>query len=462
MARIEHDSLGDVEVPDDVLWQAQTQRAIANFTVSGEAMPIEVVHALAAIKRAAATVNAELGVIDAGLADAIVTASAAVESGEHDDQFPLDVFQTGSGTSTNMNVNEVVATLASRILGVAVHPNDHVNASQSSNDTFPSALHIAVVRALVRRLVPALQTLAVSLRGAQARFAEVVKTGRTHLMDAVPVTLGQEFGGYARQVELGVERVTGVLARAGELPLGGTAAGTGLNCPPGFAAAVISRLAIEADLPLTEAVDHFEAQGARDALVETSGVLRTIAVSMHKIAMDLRWMSSGPQAGLGEITLPALQPGRSIMPGKVNPVIPEVVHQVAAQVMGNDATIAFAGANGNFELNVMMPVMARNLLSSISLLTSAAELLAGRCIDGIVANAEHTAEIVARSPQLATALNPRIGYDAAGRVVKRSLAEHRTIRDIVLDEGLLTEAEADDVLDPLHLAEPDLPPSAPH
>jgi fumarate hydratase class II len=299
MARIEHDSLGDVEVPDDVLWQAQTQRAIANFTVSGEAMPIEVVHALAAIKRAAATVNAELGVIDAGLADAIVTASAAVESGEHDDQFPLDVFQTGSGTSTNMNVNEVVATLASRILGVAVHPNDHVNASQSSNDTFPSALHIAVVRALVRRLVPALQTLAVSLRGAQARFAEVVKTGRTHLMDAVPVTLGQEFGGYARQVELGVERVTGVLARAGELPLGGTAAGTGLNCPPGFAAAVISRLAIEADLPLTEAVDHFEAQGARDALVETSGVLRTIAVSMHKIAMDLRWMSSGPQAGLG-------------------------------------------------------------------------------------------------------------------------------------------------------------------
>jgi fumarate hydratase class II len=454
MARIEHDSLGDVEVPDAALWQAQTQRAIANFTVSGEVMPIEVVHSLAAIKRVAADVNAFLGVLDPAVADAIARAASAVESGAHDDQFPLDVFQTGSGTSTNMNVNEVLATLATRQAGMTVHPNDHVNASQSSNDTFPSALHIAVVRALVQQLVPALHTLSTSLRGAQARFADVVKTGRTHLMDAVPVTLGQEFGGYARQIELGVERVFAVLPHAGELALGGTAVGTGINCPPGFAHAVIARLAADLELPLTEAVDHFEAQGARDALVETSGALRTVAVSMHKIAMDLRWMSSGPQAGLGEITLPALQPGSSIMPGKVNPVIPEVVHQVAAQVIGNDAAIVFAGANGNFELNVMMPVLARNLLGSIGLLTSAANLLASRCVDGIVANVEHTAEVVARSPQLATALNPHVGYDAAARVVKRALAEHRTIREVVLEEGLLTPEQADRVLDPLTLTRP--------
>ncbi len=447
--RIEHDSMGDVEVPEAARWGAQTQRAVENFPISGQRVERALIRALARIKGAAAAVNAELGVVAGDVAGAIAAVAAEVAAGEHAEEFPVDVFQTGSGTSTNMNMNEVLANLASERLGRPVRPNDEVNAAQSSNDTFPSAIHLAATGEIAGDLVPALTHLAATLRTKSGEFAQVVKSGRTHLMDATPVTLGQEFGGYAAAIEHGIERLESSLARVGELPLGGTAVGTGLNALPGFAAGVIARLAAELDLPLSEARDHFEAQGARDALVEASGVLRTIAVSLYKIANDLRWMSSGPRCGLGEIHLPDLQPGSSIMPGKVNPVVPEAVCQVVAQVVGNDAAVAFGGAAGNFELNVMLPVIGRNLLESIRLLAAVSRALADKCVAGIVADVERCRSFALSSPSVVTSLNPYIGYENAAKVVKKSLAENKDLRSVVLEMGLLGEEELDRALDVL-------------
>jgi fumarate hydratase, class II len=462
--RIEHDSMGEVRVPAHALWGAQTQRAVQNFPVSGERMPRELIHALASIKGAAALVNAEFGVLDTDMAEAIYEAAAEVARGEHDSQFPIDVFQTGSGTSSNMNANEVIAALAARRLGRAVHPNDHVNASQSSNDVFPSAIHIAAARMIRRSLLLGLDHLAEALEDKASDFAGLVKSGRTHLMDATPVTLGQEFGGYAAALRHGAERAAGALPDVGELPLGGTAVGTGLNAPPGFAATVIARLAGDMDLPLTEARDHFEAAGARDALVALSGVLRAIAVTEYKICNDLRLMNSGPRTGLAEIQIPDLQPGSSIMPGKVNPVICEAVCQVCAQIIGNDAAVAFAGTAGNFELNVMMPVIARNLLSSISLLASASRLLADRCIEGIVADPARLRRMAESSPAIVTALNPYIGYEAAAAVAHQAQETGQTIREAViarghLTRGDLTETQLDQALDVLAMTRPQKPGS---
>lgn len=457
--RIEHDSMGDVRVPAHAKWRAQTQRAVENFPISGQRLERAHIEALARIKAAAAAVNARLGVVDEDIAAAIGSAAAEVAEGRWDEHFPVDVFQTGSGTSSNMNANEVIATLATERLGRAVHPNDHVNASQSSNDVFPSSIHIAATAALTGELVPALEHLAGALERKSAEFSEVVKAGRTHLMDATPVTLGQEFGGYAAQIRYGVERLRAALPRLAELPLGGTAVGTGINTPPGFSAAVIAEVAAATGLPLTEARDHFEAQGARDALVETSGMLRTVAVSLTKICNDLRWMASGPRTGLAEINLPDLQPGSSIMPGKVNPVVPEAALMVAAQVMGNDAAVAVAGAAGNFELNVMLPVMARNLLESIRLLGSVSRLLADRTVDGITANTARAREYAESSPSVVTPLNRYIGYEEAAKVAKKSLAERKTIREVVLesgyvDRGDLTLEQLDEALDVLRMTHP--------
>ncbi|WP_411073682.1 class II fumarate hydratase [Streptomyces sp. cmx-4-7] len=459
--RIEHDSMGEVRVPAHAKWRAQTQRAVENFPVSGQRLERAHIEALARIKAAAAQVNARLGVIDADRAEAIAAAAEEVAEGRWDEHFPVDVFQTGSGTSSNMNANEVIATLATERLpeGREVHPNDHVNASQSSNDVFPSSIHIAATGAVAHDLVPALEHLAGALERKSAEFAKVVKSGRTHLMDATPVTLGQEFGGYAAQVRYGVERLRGALLRLAELPLGGTAVGTGINTPAGFSAAVIAEVARTTGLPLTEARDHFEAQGARDGLVETSGQLRTIAVSLTKISNDLRWMASGPRTGLAEINLPDLQPGSSIMPGKVNPVIPEAVLMVAAQVTGNDTTVAVAGAAGNFELNVMLPVMAKNLLESVRLLANASRLLADRTVDGITANVERAREYAESSPSVVTPLNKYIGYEEAAKVAKRSLAERKTIREVVLESGYvergdLTVEQLDEALDVLRMTHP--------
>jgi fumarate hydratase, class II len=454
--RVEHDSMGDVRVPAFAKWRAQTQRAVENFPVSGQRLERAHIEALARIKGAAAKVNAELGVIDKDMADAIREAAGEVADGTWDDHFPIDVFQTGSGTSSNMNANEVIATLATEKLGRPVHPNDHVNASQSSNDVFPSSIHIAATSAVVRDLIPALEHLASSLERKAHDFAEVVKSGRTHLMDATPVTLGQEFGGYAAQVRLGVERLGASLPRLAELPLGGTAVGTGINTPPGFSAQVIAEIADATGLPLTEARNHFEAQGARDGLVETSGQLRTIAMSLYKIANDIRWMGSGPRTGLTEIFLPDLQPGSSIMPGKVNPVIPEALCMVCAQVVGNDATVAFAGGAGTFELNVMLPVIARDLLESIRLLTNMTRLMADRCVDGIEANVERCREYAESSPSVVTPLNKHIGYEEAAKVAKQALAERKTIRDVVIERGYvasgaITEEQLDAALDVLSM-----------
>jgi fumarate hydratase class II len=459
--RIEHDSMGDVRVPESALWRAQTQRAVENFPLSGLTIDRELVAALAAIKGAAAAVNGELGIIEPDQAAAIREAATAVAAGQYDDQFPIDVFQTGSGTSSNMNANEVIATLASTSLGRAVHPNDHVNASQSSNDVFPSAIHIAATRAIVRDLIPSLGHLADSLSRKATEWAEVVKSGRTHLMDATPVTLGQEFGGYAAAVRYGIERLESSLPRIGELPLGGTAVGTGINTPAGFADSVVRMLADELALPLTEARNHFEAQGSRDALVEASGQLRTIAVGLYKLANDLRWMSSGPTAGLGEIHLPDLQPGSSIMPGKVNPVIAEALCQVVAQVIGNDAAVAFGGAAGNLELNVMLPVIARNLLESVRLLANCSRLLADRCIDGTTADVEQCRAYAESSPSIVTPLNRYIGYENAAKAAKKALADGTTVRQAVLDLGFVgegesqvTESQLDEALDVLSMAYP--------
>ncbi|NGN66967.1 class II fumarate hydratase [Streptomyces sp. A7024] len=457
--RTEHDSMGEVRVPKDAKWRAQTQRAVENFPISGQRLERAHIEALARIKAAAAKVNAELNVLDKDIAAAIQEAAAEVAKGTWDEHFPVDVFQTGSGTSSNMNTNEVLATLAGEKLGADVHPNDHVNASQSSNDVFPSSIHIAATAAVTHDLIPALVHLAESLERKADEFKDIVKSGRTHLMDATPVTLGQEFGGYAAQIRHGIARLHSSLPRLAELPLGGTAVGTGINTPPGFSAAVIAEVARATGLPLTEARDHFEAQGARDGLVETSGQLRTIAVSLTKICNDIRWMGSGPRTGLAEIHLPDLQPGSSIMPGKVNPVIPEAVLMVAAQVTGNDATVATAGASGNFELNVQLPVMAKNLLESIRLLANASRLLADRTVDGITADADRAREYAESSPSVVTPLNRYIGYEEAAKVAKRSLAERKTIRQVVEEEGyvsrgLLTAEQLDEALDVLRMTRP--------
>ncbi|MFI6586552.1 class II fumarate hydratase [Embleya sp. NPDC050493] len=457
--RIEHDSMGEVRVPVAAKWRAQTQRAVENFPISGQRLEPAHVEALARIKGAAARVNAELGVLDKDTAEAIEQAAMEVVTGRWADQFPVDVFQTGSGTSSNMNMNEVLATLATERLGRDVHPNDHVNASQSSNDVFPSSIHIAAALAVTHRLIPSLDHLASTLESKAVEFADVVKSGRTHLMDATPVTLGQEFGGYAAQVRYGVERLQASLPRVVELPLGGTAVGTGINTPPGFSARVIAEIAASTGLGFTEARDHFEAQGARDGLVELSGQLRTIAVGLNKIVNDLRWMGSGPRTGLAEIRLPDLQPGSSIMPGKVNPVIPEAVGQVVAQVIGNDAAVAFGGAAGNFELNVMLPVIARNLLESIRLLGNVTRVLADRTVAGIEADVERMREYAESSPSVVTPLNRFLGYEEAARIAKQSLAERKTIRQVVIERGhvsagRLTEAELDAALDVLGMTHP--------
>jgi fumarate hydratase class II len=454
--RIEHDTMGEVRVPINALWRAQTQRAVENFPISGRGLERTQIRALGLLKGACAQVNKDLGLLAPEKADAIIAAAGEIADGQHDDQFPIDVFQTGSGTSSNMNTNEVIAGIAARH-GVTVHPNDDVNMSQSSNDTFPTATHLAATEAAVRLLIPALEVLHESLAGKARQWRQVVKSGRTHLMDAVPVTLGQEFGGYARQIEAGIERVRATLPRLGELAIGGTAVGTGLNAPDGFDAKVVEVLKEQTGLgELQVAKDHFEAQAARDGLVEASGALRVIAVSLTKIANDVRWMGSGPLTGLAEIQLPDLQPGSSIMPGKVNPVLPEAVTQVAAQVIGNDAAVAWGGAAGAFELNVYIPMMARNLLESFTLLTNVSRLFAERCIDGLIANEQHIREQAESSPSIVTPLNSAIGYEEAAKVAKEALKERKTIRQTVIDRGLIGDKlsleELDRRLDVLAMA----------
>jgi fumarate hydratase class II len=431
------------------LWGGETAKAVANFPVSGEPIPVPVARWLGRIKAAAALVNAELGLLDGGKAQRIAAAATRIADGELDDQFPVDVFQTGSGTSSNMNANEVIAALA----GEDVHANDDVNMGQSSNDVFPSAVHLAALGELTHDLLPALELLAESLERKADEFDDVVKSGRTHWMDAVPVTLGQEFRGYAAQVRQGVERVRDTLPRLGRIPLGGTAVGTGLNTHPEFAARVRERLSDETGLAIDAPADPFEAQAARDALVEASGALKTVAVSLTKIANDLRFMGSGPRAGLAEIRIPELQKGSSIMPGKVNPVIPEVVTQVAAQVIGNDAAIAIGGMQGHFELNVFVPLMARNLLDSIKLLASASRLFAEKCVDGIEANREQCERYAELTLSAATALNPNIGYDRASEIVKEAVASGRPLRDVARDAGV-DETVLDEALDYRRLANP--------
>ena len=454
--RIEHDTMGEVRVPKNALWRAQTQRAVENFPISFRPLERTQIRALGLLKGACAQVNKDLGLLDAEKADAIITAAAEIADGQHDDQFPIDVFQTGSGTSSNMNTNEVIASICAAN-GVTVHPNDHVNMSQSSNDTFPTATHIAATEAAVRHLIPALETLHESLTAKAGQWHTAVKSGRTHLMDAVPVTLGQEFGGYARQIQAGIERVRGCLPRLGELAIGGTAVGTGLNAPDGFGEKVVEVLKEQTGIAeLRTAVDSFEAQAARDGLVEASGALKTIAVSLTKIANDIRWMGSGPLTGLGELQLPDLQPGSSIMPGKVNPVIPEAVTQVAAQVIGNDAAVTVGGLSGAFELNVYIPMMARNVLESFTLLSNVSKLFAAKCIDGLVANDERLRELAESSPSIVTPLNSAIGYEEAAKVAKEALKERKTIRQAVIDRGLigdkLSEEELDKRLDVLAMA----------
>jgi fumarate hydratase class II len=431
------------------LWGAETSKAIVNFPVSGEPIPVSVARWLGRIKAAAALVNAELGLLDEDKAQRIAAAGARIANGELDDQFPIDVFQTGSGTSSNMNANEVIAALA----GDDIHANDDVNMGQSSNDVFPSAVHLAALGDLESELLPALDTLAASLESKAREFDDVVKSGRTHWMDAVPITLGQEFAGYAAQVRQGIERVRDALPRLGQIPLGGTAVGTGLNTHPEFAARVRERLVDETGLTISAPADPFESQAARDALVETSGALKTVAVSLTKIANDLRVMGSGPRAGLAEIFLPELQKGSSIMPGKVNPVIPEVVTQVAAQVIGNDAAITIGGMQGHFELNVFVPLLARNLLDSIKLLSSASRLLAENCVNGIDANREQCERYAELTLAAAAALNPHIGYDKATEIVKEAAASGRTLREVAREHGV-EESVLDEALDYRKLAKP--------
>ena len=456
--RIEKDSMGDVRVPKNAKWRAQTQRAVENFPISGQTIERELIAGLALIKGAGARVKARRGTLDQAKADAIAAAAAEVARGDWDTEFPIDVFQTGSGTSSNMNTNEVLATLAAEKLGSSVHPNDDVNDPLSSNDQFPSAIHVAATKATINDLKPALDHLATALEAKAAEFATVVKAGRTHLMDATPVTLGQEFGGYAAQVRYGIERLDAVLPRVAELPLGGTAVGSGINAPAGFAGEVIALIADETGLPLTEARNHFEANAARDGLVELSGALRTIAVSCNKIANDIRWMGSGPLTGLAELHLPDLQPGSSIMPGKVNPVLAEAMTQVVAQVVGNDAAVAWGGAAGAFELNVFLPMMARNVLESIRLLANVSRVFADRCVSGIEANEEQCRMNAEGTPMIVTPLNHYIGYDEAAKVAKQAIKERKTIREVVIERGhvpdKITEEKLDEVLDVLSMTQP--------
>jgi len=457
--RIEHDTMGEVKVPKDALYSAQTQRAVENFPISGSTLEKAHIAALAQIKKAAAVANAKLGVLDQSIADAIAKSADEVIAGKHDGEFPVDIYQTGSGTSSNMNMNEVLATLATKLLGKTVHPNDHVNASQSSNDVFPTSVHLAVTSAIVSDLMPALDYLAGKLEVKAKSWSKVVKAGRTHLMDATPVTLGQEFGGYAAQIRYGIERIQATIARVAEVPLGGTAVGTGINTPKGFPQEVIKLLAKATSLPITEARDHFEAQGARDALVEVSGALRVLAVSLTKINNDLRWMGSGPNAGLGELAIPDLQPGSSIMPGKVNPVIPEAVLMVCARVIGNDQTVAWAGASGNFELNVAIPVMGNSLLESIRLLANSSRVLADKTIEGLEANEVRALALAQSSPAIVTPLNKVIGYEAAAKIAKHSVEQAVTIREAVIDLGFvergeISEADLDKALNVLSMTKP--------
>jgi fumarate hydratase, class II len=438
--RTEHDSMGEVQVPREALWRAQTQRAVENFPISGTPIEPALIHAIGQVKAAAAVANGALGVLPDAEASAIEAAARTVASGEHDDAFPIDVFQTGSGTSSNMNANEVIASLAGRA-GIEVHPNDHVNASQSSNDTFPTAIHVAASLAVTADLLPALDVLASALEEKATEFGGLVKSGRTHLMDATPVMLGQEFGGYAATVRYAAERLAAVLPRVRELPLGGTAVGTGINTPAGFPERVIAELSSATGTPFTEARNHFEAQGTRDSLVELSGVLKTYAVGLTKICNDLRWMSSGPTTGLAELHLPDLQPGSSIMPGKVNPVLPEATLMVCFQVVGNDAAVTAAGASGAFELNVAMPVMARNVLESVRLLAASSRVLADRCVSGITANAARMRAYAESSPSVVTPLNKHIGYENAAKVAKQALADGATIRETVLALGFVERGE---------------------
>jgi fumarate hydratase class II len=457
--RIEHDTMGEVRVPKSALYAAQTQRAVENFPISGSGLENAQIVALARIKRAAAIANAELGILDAEIGKAIVAAADEIIGGAHHDQFPVDTYQTGSGTSSNMNMNEVLAALATTHLGAPVHPNDHVNASQSSNDVFPTSVHIAVTSALINDLKPSLAYLAEALEKKAELWKNAVKPGRTHLMDATPVTLGQEFGGYAAQMRYGIERVDAALPRVAEVPQGGTAVGTGINTPLGFPEKVIAEIAESSGLPITEARNHFEAQANRDGLVEASGALRTIAVSLTKLTDDIRWMGSGPNTGIGELHIPDLQPGSSIMPGKVNPVVPEAVMMVCARVIGNDATIAWGGSRGNFELNVMIPVMGTALLESIRLLSNAMRVLADKTVDGLEANIDRMAMLAGMSPSTVTPLNRLIGYEAAAKIAKHSVAEGITVREAVValgyvERGDVTEADLDQALDLLSMTHP--------
>ena len=458
--RIEHDTMGEVKVPVDALWRAQTQRAVENFPISGRGLEAQQIRALGLLKAACAQVNKDLGNLDAEKADAIIAAAKEIADGKHNEQFPIDVFQTGSGTSSNMNTNEVIASIA-KANGVEVHPNDHVNMGQSSNDTFPTATHVAATEAAASDLIPALKVLQESLEKKANQWHEVVKSGRTHLMDATPVTLGQEFSGYARQIELGVQRVEATLERLGELAIGGTAVGTGINTPAEFGGKVTEELIKLTGIEqLSEAKNHFEAQANRDGLVEFSGAMRTVAVSLYKIANDIRLMGSGPLAGFAEIHLPDLQPGSSIMPGKVNPVLCETATQVSAQVIGNDAAVAFGGTQGQFELNVFIPMMARNVLESSRLLANTARQFATKLVDGIEPNEERMRTLAESSPSIVTPLNSAIGYENAAKIAKHAVKEGITIRQATIDLGFvdgekLTEEELDKHLDVLSMANTD-------
>ncbi len=458
--RLEKDSMGEMKVPATALYGAQTQRAVENFPISGIRFPREFIRALGEIKLAAALANQELGLLDSKLAAAIQQACHEVVDGKLDDHFVLDIFQTGSGTSTNMNANEVIANRAIQLLGgvpgskTPVHPNDHVNMCQSSNDVIPTAMHVSAMESIERTLIPALTRLQFALSGKAAEFDHVVKIGRTHLQDATPVRLGQEFGGYARQIELSVLRLRKLGSTLSELPLGGTAVGTGINADPEFARRAIGHLSKISALQFHEAADHFEAQGAKDAIVETSAVMKTIAVSLTKIANDIRWLASGPRCGIGEIRLPETQPGSSIMPGKVNPVIAESVLMVAAHVIGNDVAVTIAGQAGNFELNVMMPVMTHNLLESVRLLATSATNFADRCVAGIQAEEERSTEMIEKSLAMCTALAPEIGYDAAAAIAKESYATGRTVREVAMKKNILPVKRLNEILDPMTMTQP--------
>jgi fumarate hydratase class II len=455
--RIEKDSLGEMKVPADALYGSQTQRAVENFPISGQRFGRRFIEALGIIKEAAALANREMGHLDASIADAVVQAANEVAQGRWDDQFVLDVYQTGSGTSTNMNTNEVVAHRATKILGSKVHPNDHVNFAQSSNDVIPTAIHVAARVAIEKELLPALEHLRKALADKADAFDGIVKSGRTHLMDATPVRLGQEFRGYATQVAKGIERVRHASLELEELALGGTATGTGINTHPDFPRRAIGRISERTGIGFREADDHFEAQGAKDAAVSVSGALNTVATSLMKLADDIRWLGSGPTSGIHEIRIPAIQPGSSIMPGKVNPVMSEAVMMVSARVMGNHTTVTIAGSRGNFELNVMMPVLAQALLESIALVAGASRAFADKCVSGIEANEERCRELLELNPSIATALNPYVGYDKAAEVAKAAAKERRSVREIVLREGLLPAEAVDAALDVRGMTEPGLP-----